>query len=152
MKFFKIPKLHLNSKECQEMFLDNVKFSKKTQQFYFQNYPDVNVEIFRKVVEDRFYSTLFGGVWSRRLYRELCELALSSKSNKIALSRHYYTQVHQCVDGSLRNAINDLEAQGLIEAVKNKPGYVYIYLKDFTKIRSFKGVNSIKTHSLPPFF
>ncbi|WRF26340.1 hypothetical protein KVC79_01130 [Helicobacter pylori] len=22
MKFFKIPKLHLNSKECQEMFLD----------------------------------------------------------------------------------------------------------------------------------
>ncbi|GAA7619764.1 hypothetical protein HpBhutan227_00780 [Helicobacter pylori] len=46
MKFFKIPKPHLNSKECQEMFLDNVKFSKKTQQFYFQNYPDVNVEIF----------------------------------------------------------------------------------------------------------
>ncbi len=89
MKFFKIPKLHLNSKECQEMFLDNVNFSKKTQQFYFQNYPDVNVEIFRKVVEDRFYSTLFGGVGSRRLYRELCELALSSKSNKIALSRHY---------------------------------------------------------------
>ncbi len=79
MKFFKIPKLHLNSRECQEMFLDNVKFSKKTQQFYFQNYPDVNVEIFKKVVEDRFYSTLFGGVGSRRLYRELCELALNSK-------------------------------------------------------------------------
>ncbi len=53
------------------MFLDNVKFSKKTQQFYFQNYPDVNVEIFKKVVEDRFYSTLFGGVGSRRLYRAL---------------------------------------------------------------------------------
>ncbi|GAA7258057.1 hypothetical protein BD0084_15790 [Helicobacter pylori] len=34
MKFFKISKLHLTSKECQEMFLDNVKFSKKTQQFY----------------------------------------------------------------------------------------------------------------------
>ncbi|GAA8702138.1 hypothetical protein HpDR91_02790 [Helicobacter pylori] len=63
MKFFKIPKLHLNSRECQEMFLSNVKFSKKTQQFYFKNYPDVNVEIFRKVVEDRFYSTLFGGAF-----------------------------------------------------------------------------------------
>ncbi|MGL2800927.1 hypothetical protein ACQJ9Y_07825 [Helicobacter pylori] len=152
MKFFKIPKLHLNSKECQEMFLDNVKFSKKTQQFYFQNYPNVNVEIFRKVAEDRFYSTLFGGVGARRLYRELCELALSSKSNKIALSRHYYTQVHQCVDRSLRNAINDLEAQGLIEAVKNKPGYVYVYLKDFTKNKEFQGSKFNKNTLSSPFF
>ncbi len=28
MKFFKIPKLHLNSKECQEMFLGSLLFKK----------------------------------------------------------------------------------------------------------------------------
>ncbi|AFI06578.1 hypothetical protein [Helicobacter cetorum] len=152
MKFFKIPKLHLNPKECQEMFLDNVKFAKKTKNFYFKDKEDIDVEIFKKAVHDRFYSTLFGGVGSRRLYRELCEIALSSKSNKIALSRHYYTQVHQCVDRSLRNAINDLEAQGLIEAIRNKPGYVYIYLKDFTKNKEFQGSNFGKSNIPSPFF
>ncbi len=60
--------------------------------------------------------------------------------------------MHQCVDRSLRNAINDLEAQGLIEAVKNKPGYVYIYLKDFTKNKEFQGSKFNKNTLPSPFF
>ncbi len=60
--------------------------------------------------------------------------------------------MHQCVDRSLRNAINDLEAQGLIEAVKNKPGYVYVYLKDFTKNKEFQGSKFNKNTLPSPFF
>ncbi|GAA8415098.1 hypothetical protein HpNP49_14700 [Helicobacter pylori] len=34
MKFFKIPKLHLNSKECQEMFLESfILYSLKNYRF-----------------------------------------------------------------------------------------------------------------------
>lgn len=34
MKFFKIPKLHLNSKECQEMFLESfILYSLKSYRF-----------------------------------------------------------------------------------------------------------------------
>ncbi|MFC3847621.1 integrase [Helicobacter baculiformis] len=149
----KIVKPNLDFKDLKQMWNANVAYSKGTKNHYFRWQEDIDYKIFDANALCESALLFYGSSGCRQLYFLLCKLATRSKSNKIALDRHYASYALQIMLRTLRLNLDILEKVGLISLVKGKKRYAYIYLKDYRELETYKSVGSNKKANMPtPFF
>ncbi|PDW36427.1 hypothetical protein BB423_07995, partial [Helicobacter pylori] len=83
-------------------------------------------------------TTFFGGAGCKKLMELLCEIVIDSRSSKIALNRHYALTRLQWCDRALRHNLQILEKIGFLTAFKNKKGYVFLSMHDFTRLKDYE--------------
>ncbi|GCF04824.1 hypothetical protein HPK22_01656 [Helicobacter pylori] len=83
-------------------------------------------------------TTFFGGTGCKKLMELLSEIVIDSRSSKIALNRHYALTRLQWCDRTLKHNLQILEEIGFLTAFKNKKGYVFLSMHDFTKIEDYE--------------
>ncbi|PDW93116.1 hypothetical protein BB394_05650, partial [Helicobacter pylori] len=95
-------------------------------------------KLFKKILNFPSNTTFFGGTGCKKLMELLSEIVIDSRSSKIALNRHYALTRLQWCDRALRHNLQILEKIGFLTAFKNKKGYVFLSMHDFTKIESYE--------------
>ncbi|GAA9568269.1 hypothetical protein UBN66_00150 [Helicobacter pylori] len=132
----------LDANILKEMHANNVVYSKHSKDrfipFRFNKFGYVECKIFKKILNFPSNTTFFGGTGCKKLMELLSEIVIDSRSSKIALNRHYALTRLQWCDRTLRHNLKILEEIGFLTAFKNKKGYVFLSMHDFTKIENYE--------------
>ncbi|OOP91381.1 hypothetical protein, partial [Helicobacter pylori] len=132
----------LDANILKEMHANNVCYSKHSKDkfipFRFNKFGYVECKLFKKILNFPSNTTFFGGTGCKKLMELLSEIVIDSRSSKIALNRHYALTRLQWCDRALRHNLQILEKIGFLTAFKNKKGYVFLSMHDFTKIESYE--------------
>ncbi|RVZ93945.1 integrase [Helicobacter pylori] len=147
-------KPNLDKDELNTLYKANLAYAKNTHEHFFKTKKDLDYKIFNpSIMHEQSFISFVGGQGAKRLLDMLYKLAFNAKSNKIALDRHYAKTFLQIVARTLRKNVNILEEQGLIEVIKNKQRYLYVYLKDYRELEGYNSVGANKKSNIPsPFF
>ncbi|GAA8681206.1 hypothetical protein Kyoto142A_09510 [Helicobacter pylori] len=132
----------LDANILKEMHANNVGYSKHSKDrfipFRFDKSNYVECKLFKKILNFSSNTTFFGGTGCKKLMELLSEIVIDSRSSKIALNRHYALTRLQWCDRTLRHNLQILEEIGFLTAFKNKKGYVFLSMHDFTKIEDYE--------------
>ncbi|WP_100972700.1 hypothetical protein KVD47_06780 [Helicobacter pylori] len=146
----------LDANILKEMHVNNVCYSKHSKDrfipFRFDKFGYVECKLFKKILNFPSNTTFFGGTGCKKLMELLSEIVIDSRSSKIALNRHYALTRLQWCDRTLRHNLKILEEKGFLTAFKNKKGYVFLFMRDFTKIEGYEHLGLNGESNLPNNF